>query len=127
MSTQIVSISPHATYRKAIELLTTHRLTGLPVADEDGKLLGMLSEKDILKSCGSLESASAQFLDCPIRFKKGVRSANLGDSIDDIARLLAGKSYRHLPIVDDRQVIRGIITRRDLIRVLYVRAELGSK
>lgn len=127
MSTQLILISPQGTYRKAIELLTTHRLTGLPVVDGKGKLIGMLSEKDILQECGSLEKASAKFLDRPIRFRKAVRSAKLRAPLDEIARVLAGKSYRHIPIVDDRKILRGIITRRDLIRVLYIRAELSKK
>lgn len=130
MSTELITLRPEQTYREAIELLTSHRVTGLPVVDEKGVLLGMLSEKDVLSECGSLEphdASSARFLDSRIKYKKKVHAVPLKTPIDKITRILSGKSYRRLPIVDEKGVLHGIVTRRDLIRILYLRIELIRK
>lgn len=127
MTRPVVSIRPSQSYREAIELLTQHRLTGLPVVDEEGHLLGFLSEKDVLLAGGRLSKASRKYLDSKIRFKKSVKVGKLSMSIDRVAEMLAGKAYRHLPIVDNDGVLCGIITRRDLIRILYARIELMKR
>ena len=126
MSSTLVTVHPDDTYRKAVELLTQHRLTGLPVTDRMGRLLGILSEKDILLQCSSFDRNLKDFLDSRIQFKAPVRSVKLDTPLDRVGEILAGKSFRHLPVVDNEGVIRGIITRRDLIRILYLRIELAK-
>jgi CBS domain-containing protein len=127
MTSRLVVIHPGQTYREAIELLTQNRLTGLPVVSQGGKLLGFLSEKEVLAAGGRFSKSSREFLDSKIRYKKIVKVANLRTPLDRVAEMLSGKAYRHLPIVDEQGVLRGIITRRDLIRILYARIELTGR
>jgi len=127
MSSNLVTIHPDETNRRAVELLTQNRLTGLPVIDRQGKLLGLLSEKDILSSCQSIEEAGTRFLDQAIAYRKKIRTVQVSTPIDRVSAILSGKSFRHIPVVDTKGVLKGIITRRDLIRVLYLRIELSRK
>lgn len=127
MSSKLIVIRPEQTYRLAIELLSQHRLTGLLVVDAQGKLLGILSEREILSACGSFEKATRAFLDTQIRFRKSVKTATLDTPLDEILSILAGKSYRHVPIVDEKGILQGVVSRRDLIRILYARVELGTE
>lgn len=124
MSTNMVVIGPKDTYRRAVELLTQHRLTGLPVVDPTGKLLGIVSEKDILARCRSFDRADPDFLDQKIRYRAKVKTVGLQAPLDRVGTILSGKSFRHVPVVDKGGILRGIITRRDLIRVIYLRIEL---
>src|SRR5690242_6812072 len=110
MSSNLIIVHPDHTYRQAVELLTQHRLTGLPVTDRSGKLLGMLSEKDILLQCKSFDRDLKDFLDGQIRYKSPVRSVKLDTPLDRVGKILAGKSFRHIPVVDEEGIIRGIIT-----------------
>jgi CBS domain-containing protein len=126
MSTQLVVIHPEESYRDAVELLTEKRLTALPVVGKAGKLKGFLSEKDILRACESFEDDLEDFLDLPIDFVKEVETVQLDTDLDEVGRILAAKSYRHLPVVDSKGKLRGIISRRDLIRVIYLRLELAK-
>lgn len=125
MTTQMVTLRPGATYREAVEILTRHRLTGLPVVDPENRLVGFVSEKDILAKCESYDQEVPDFLDHAVDYRKVVKTAQDTSPIDEVGTILAGKSFRHLPILDDAGKLAGIITRRDMIRILYLRIELG--
>lgn len=126
MSTQLVVIHPGESYRDAVELLTEKRLTVLPVVGKAGKLKGLISEKDILQACKKFDDELEDFLDLPIQFAKKVECVRLDTELEEIGRILATKSYRHLPVLDAKGKLQGIITRRDLIRVIYLRLELAK-
>jgi len=49
MATEVVSVSPRATIAEAIQLLLARKVSGLPVVDEAGDLVGVLSEGDLLR------------------------------------------------------------------------------
>jgi CBS domain-containing protein len=126
MSTNLIVIRAHQTYREAIELLIENRLTVLPVVSETGKFLGLLSEKEILKACQSFENIDPHFLECEIRFKKKFKTVKTSTHLDRVGFILSNKSIRHIPVLDDNGLLKGMITRRDLIRVLYLRVELDK-
>lgn len=125
MSTQVITLSPGDTYRHAVELLTRHRLTGLPVVDQERRLVGFISEKDILSQCETYDTELPNFLDRPVEYRKAVKTVTENAAIDEVGAILAGKSFRHLPVLDESGKLSGIITRRDMIRILYLRIELG--
>lgn len=124
MSTALVVIRSDQTVREAVELLTENKLTVLPVLDDAGKLAGVISEKDILKSCETFDHLPQDFLDTKIQFQKHIKTARPQTTIDEIGNLLAHGGRRHVPVIDDQGKLKGIITRRDLIRVIYLRLEL---
>ncbi|MEK7077096.1 MAG: CBS domain-containing protein, partial [Patescibacteria group bacterium] len=50
MGKDVVTVSPETTYEEAARLLDGHKISGLPVVDKGGNLVGMLSEKDLFKA-----------------------------------------------------------------------------
>jgi len=125
MSDLVVVIRYDQSYREAVEILTENRLTGLPVVDGQGKLIGFISEKDILRECNSVERPDPNFLEKKIKYQRKVRSIRFDTPIDEIAKILARRPFRHIPVVDEKLYLKGIITRRDLIRIMYLRLEMG--
>lgn len=126
MSSDLVVLQKSQTFREAIELLTRERLTVLPVVDSRGKLLGLLTEKEVLEACKAPQNSGKTFLDLPIRYTRKVETAQPSTPVRKIRSLLASAPFRHLPIVDERKILKGIITRRDLIRLIYLRLELQT-
>lgn len=126
MSSNLVVVHPDDTWRTAVELMTRHRLTGLLVVNTQGKFLGLLNERDILSACSSLDNPTQGVLDEKINYKKSVRTVRTTTPIDDVRSILAGKSFRHIPVLNPKGKLEGIITRRDLIRILYLRSELSK-
>ena len=127
MNTNLIVITPDQTYRDAVEMLTSHRLTGLPVVDQNYKLLGLISERDILKEVGRLNHITAEFLEKKINYRNSIKSARLTAPISKIHKILIKNPFRHLPIVNSDNKLCGIITRRDLIRIIYLRIELNNE
>ena len=126
MNTNLIVSTPNQTYREVVELLTAHRLTGLPVVDQNHKLLGMINERDILKALRQLDHITAEFLDKKIKYRKSVISARLSAPISKIHKILIKSPFRHIPIVNSDNKLCGMITRRDLIRIIYLRIELNN-
>ena len=135
MTSPVLTISPGATLRQAIEMMLEKRVSGLPVVDEIGQLVGLISEGDLLhRSEIGTEKHRSKWLD----FLLGpARSANdyvhahsrrIGDvmttelvtaeestSLEDIVRLMEKRNIKRIPILRDGGV-SGIITRSDLLR-----------
>ena len=112
---------------RAVELLTENKLTVLPVVDKEGKLMGLISEKDVLKACKSFENTYPNFLGEKIRYQKAPQTIQLNTPIDEIGTILSAGKFRHILVVDPLGRLKGIITRRDLIRVIYFRLELNGQ
>ena len=127
MSSDFRVIYPDETIRKAIELLNRNHTTDVPVTDRDGVFLGILSEKDILKTCHFLDMKNPKALDKLIRFRKKVITVRRKASIQKIRGLLISNSQRQIPVINNKGLLKGIISRRDLLRVIYLRSELLRK
>ena len=118
MSTDVITINPNATITEAIELLLKHSITGVPVVDKKKRLLGIVSEKDLLKLVYELKSKS---YDSNNRLEtvesimtKDVVSFDENDSLIDVCKCLMESNFRRVPILSRSKVV-GIISRPDLL------------
>lgn len=126
MSSQLVVLTPLHSYRQAIECLTQYRLTVLPVvqSESDRIFLGFLSEKGILQaSLGALDQGDREFLNRSISWDPPFFKLTPSSPLEEVHQWLAQSVDRHLPILDASGRLQGLITRRDLIRSLYIRME----
>ncbi len=112
MTDRVVGVGPDATIDEAITLLLDHRVSGLPVVDDNGLLLGVISEIDIIDLVYKADIETSTVRDYMTR---EVRSLDAGASLDDAASIFCTKSIRRIPIVRDERLV-GVLSRRDLIR-----------
>ena len=117
MARELVTASPEMEAYEAILLLLKHQISGMPVVDEDGKLVGILSERDCLKTL-----VNAQYYELPTALVKDLMSTepvtvNASASILEIADLFLGNKFRRLPVLEDGQLV-GQISRRDVLRAI---------
>jgi CBS domain-containing protein len=121
MNTSVITISPQEDVYEAMRMMALNNVTGLPVVDEDGTLVGIITEKDILVLLyNSLEEADlsravgtvGQFM------TRHVISFGPADNLVDIAECLSTNHFRRVPILENGKLV-GIISRRDVIR--YIR------
>jgi len=112
MTKEVVTITPDATLAEAIELLVAKGVSGLPVLNSDKKVVGIISEKDILNifSSGNLQITKVEDI-----MTKRVVSFSSDTDIDKIALCISENKFRRVPIIDNGKLV-GIISRRNIIR-----------
>lgn len=105
--------------RQAIEKMEYHRYSVVPVLSKDGKYLYSLSEGDILytmtKNKLKFEDLTKIHLES-IKRDRDVKPVSIDSSMDDLVKLIVDQNF--VPVVDDRGVFIGIITRKAVINYL---------
>ena len=124
MSTQILSAEKSMTVEEALKILFNSRITGMPVLDEKKRLVGVLSEYDLLKQI-SVKKKNRKVFNQKIEYSKEVDSIPDTTPLETVIEKFIKSKYRRLPVTDKKGRLVGIITRRDLIRVYYYRAALS--
>jgi CBS domain-containing protein len=112
MRRRVIAVSPETSAEEAIDLLVQNNVSGLPVVDGTGTVVGMFSEMDRIK-WGSVEGRSVEQL-----MSTPVVTVNVQDSLVEVARVFKANFVHRLPVTENGEVV-GIIGLRDLIR--YIR------
>lgn len=110
MVTNPVTIGPGATLRDVDELCATYRISGVPVVDEAGLLLGIITNRDLRFQ--NDQDAAVRDVMTPMPLV----TAPVGTSHDDAMALLARHKVEKLPIVDDEGRLTGLITLKDYVK-----------
>ncbi len=124
MTREPVTISPDASLDEALELMRQKRVRRLPVLDEEGRLVGIVSEMDLLYASPSpvttLSVFEMHYLLGRIRvgdvMTKEVITVTEQTPLEEAARIMADNKIGGLPVVDGGQLI-GIITETDLFKI----------
>lgn len=122
MARTLVTFKPDTPVLDAVHVLVKNRIAGAPVVDDEGNLLGMLSELDCLKV--ALQAGYHGDYGGPVRdyMSEGVKTVNLEMSIVDLAQVFIDQPYRRFPVTDNNRLV-GQISRRDVLRALEVIAQ----
>ncbi len=116
---EVVTTRPDATLRECLETLCERRIGAMPVLDDAGRLIGILSERDILRECHRLVSENRPAEEACSRT---VRDAMTPDPItcgpDDptqhVRALMTKHRIRHVPVVEDGRLC-GIVSIGDVV------------
>ncbi len=119
MSKTLVTFKPDTNVLDAIHALVEHRIAGAPVVDDQGNIVGMLSEFDCIKV--ALQAGYHGDYGGPVSdfMSRGVTTVNAQMSIIDLAQKFASEGYRRFPVTDNNRLV-GQISRRDVLRALEV-------
>ena len=122
MTERAVVVRPESTIDEAIALLLDHRVSGLPVVNEEGVLVGVISEVDIIDLVYNADIESSLVRDYMTR---ELECLDAEASLDDAANVFCTKSIRRIPVVHDTRLV-GIISCRDLIRFVREARRLAT-
>ncbi|MCB0492644.1 MAG: CBS domain-containing protein [Cyclobacteriaceae bacterium] len=113
----LVTFSPDQSIQEAIDIIIDKRISGAPVLDSTGKLVGMLSEKDCLKII-----VDQAYHNLPIESRKvsdymtaDVKTVPPDSDVVSAANQFLHSPIRRMPVVDNG-VLKGQISRRDILR-----------
>jgi CBS-domain-containing membrane protein len=144
MSTNIVSVKPDTEIIEAAKVLLENRFNGLPVVDDNGKVVGIICQSDLIAQQKSLPIPTLfTFLDgfIPLTSLKKMESEiqkiaaiTVADAmtkkpvtvktdtrIETVAALMADKKLYTLPVLDDAGKLVGIVGKEDLLKTVIKR------
>ncbi|MEW6496444.1 MAG: CBS domain-containing protein [Cyanobacteriota bacterium] len=141
MSRDPITVKQQTPIKEAIKILVEHRISGLPVVDDAGKAVGVISETDLLWQEAGVEPPlyimfldSVIFLENPARHEQELHKA-LGQTVGEVmssdavtvkpdqplqkaAKLMQENSIRRLAVTDDDDKVIGILTAGDIVRAM---------
>ncbi len=118
MDTVVPTLRPETHILKAVDFLLNHHVTGAPVLDSDERLVGIITETDLLKLVTEgvqgeppTEATVAEYMTSDV--------ITVGPTVDIyyVAGMFLVNKFRRLPVVEDGKVV-GAITRYDLLRII---------
>ncbi len=112
----VVTVGPNETIAAAIEKLVEHDRGSLPVCSNKGELVGVITERDIVRKFFAHKDASAHKTEIKEIMSMPVIIGSPNDDANYAISVMKEKRIRHLPIVDNRNLI-GMISMRDLLGV----------
>ena len=107
MTRDVVTARPNTPVRTAEKLLREHHISGMPVVDQEGHVLGVFSLSDVLKK-GKRKTVGELMTSPAI-------TADEDEAIEEVAALMATNNVNRIPIVREGRLV-GIITRADIVR-----------
>ncbi|MFC1604754.1 CBS domain-containing protein [Planctomycetota bacterium] len=114
MTTDVKTVGRRTAIYDALEILLENDITGLPVVNDDKMLIGIITEKDILKLLSVLENDSAIVEDF---MTNEVVSFDQEEDFIRICECLIRNHFRRIPITSQGK-LTGIISRKDIIRYI---------
>jgi len=138
MTTQVVSVRPRTPLKDVARTMVARRVSGMPVVDDDGSLLGVVSEGDILvkergrPGTGSLldhllevnghEAGKHEARDAADAMTSPPVTIRPDRPVAEAASLMLDRCVNRLPVIDKHGKLVGIVTRADLVRA-FVRED----
>ena len=137
MTRNVITIDANSTIAQAAQRMLDHRISGMPVVDDNGRVIGIISEGDLLHRAetgterrtswwlGLVAGASSQAENFTREHGRTVRdvmstniiSVNENADLSEVVHLMEGRRIKRVPVLRDHQVV-GIISRANLMRVL---------
>jgi acetoin utilization protein AcuB len=124
MTSPVITVTPDLPFQEALNIMRENHFRRLPVVDKSGKLVGLVSERDLLYAspspATSLSMWEVNYLLSKIKVDRlmttSVITVKPDDILEDAARLMVENKIGGLPVVDERHHPVGIITETDLFR-----------
>jgi len=109
MKQKPICLRPNYSIKGTIETFRTHHISGAPVIDEEGKIIGIVSEYDLLIQ------AAAKTLNSSIDYNKKVFFIKQTTNLKDVLILLYKNKFKRIPVVDDHERVVGSVSRIDVL------------
>ncbi len=138
MTVKVTSLSPEMNAREALDLLLKMEISGLPVVDSNNKLIGMFTEKGVLRTLlpGYIEKVGTfTYHENPKMIKQKVAAlatmtvkeimredvitVNEETALSEVARIMLVQKVRRLPVLNNNKELVGIIARVDVLKALF--------
>jgi len=118
MSRKMITVKKNTGIKEAIRILVEHNITGLPVVSEDMELLGIVTEKDILRALYDARSTGVGRRVVADLMTSEISSFDEDDDLMKVYESLMTSSFRRVTVLAEGKLV-GLISRRDMIKFLF--------
>lgn len=108
MTRDIITVSPNMTIKNLATTLIKNQISGAPVAGKNGKIVGVVSEADIVAKKGK---------DVKAIMSKKIISVGEDTAVEEIAQLMTTHRIKRVPVMRDNAVV-GIVSRADIVSAI---------
>jgi len=108
MTKKVITVSPTTSVKDLAKALTKYKISGMPVADKNGKLIGIVSRTDLVAKSG------AKVKDI---MSKDTISVDEETPVEEIANLLTTHKINRVPVMRGKKLV-GIVSRADIVRAI---------
>jgi len=121
---EVLTAPPDTSLFEIAELLSEHRIGCIVIAEPDGKVSGIVSERDIVRE---IAKVGASVLKEPVEsyMTKSVVSCRESDTMDRLMGEMTAHRFRHMPVVDRGRLI-GLVSIGDAVRMVIAEAEMEA-
>jgi CBS domain-containing protein len=112
MEGELMTVSPEAPVRPAVKLMIEHRISSVPVVDADGRIVGALNEKDLMKVFYEIDASCVAAV-----MTRNPFAVSIDAPLVDVVDRLMSSDFRRVLVHDDRR-LAGVITRSHLMPAL---------
>lgn len=106
-----ITLGPTQKVREALEIMAEYHISGLPITDEEGRLVGILTNRD-LRFETDLDKPVSEAMT-----SEGLVTTHEGTTLEEAKQILHRHRIEKLPVVDERGMLRGLITIKDIEKV----------
>ncbi|MBT3179397.1 MAG: CBS domain-containing protein [Candidatus Marinimicrobia bacterium] len=119
MTKELITFTAETPIETAIDTFLTHKISGAPVVDENGGLIGVLSEKDCMRTL--IESSYYNNLGGHVKEYMSTKldTIDVHDTLSNVADKFIQSRYRRFPITEGGKLV-GQISRRDVLRAIHL-------
>lgn len=111
MTRNVCTIQPEASAQEVAQLLDSRRISGAPVVDADGRLIGIITEADIISKVNREGLCVADIMSHELII------VNEETPVSEIAMLLTERKIKRVPVVQDGKLV-GIVSRADIVHAV---------
>lgn len=105
-----ITLSPNQTIYEAEEIMSKYHISGIPVVDENGKLIGILTNRDLRFE------PNRSLLVSRLMTKDNLITAPIGTTLEEAEKTLHKHRIEKLPVVDKKGILKGLITYKDIMK-----------
>jgi acetoin utilization protein AcuB len=120
MTSQLITVFLHTTIQEVLRLFSKNQIRHIPVVDETNKLLGIASERDILRWLAESEHPKEHSMQIPIQevMHKKVLTIRPEAKVPEIARVMVEEKIGCMPVLNEENKLIGLVTRGDVLNLL---------
>jgi CBS-domain-containing membrane protein len=111
MTPHVITIGPEKSIQDAARLLADYRISGAPVVDRAGRMVGLVTEADLIGKDGA---TVAEIM------TTRVLTADEDTPVERIAQMLTSNHFKRLPVIRGDQLV-GVVSRADIVRMMAAR------